>query len=58
MEIELDVQEREVIKLYAQQMATLFKRELSSRNATGADMMSVAFYLRLAEKMEGKGEPQ
>lgn len=56
MRIDLDVQEREVIKSYAKQMATFFRRETGgggSRNSLGIDAASVAFWERLVTKMEG-----
>jgi hypothetical protein len=58
MQIELDIQEREVIKQYAKQMFALFRRELNDRNATGADAMSLAFWERLATKMDPNRKSQ
>lgn len=55
MQIDLDIQEREVIKQYAKQMLALFNRELrggGSRNNLAIDAMSLAFWGRLAEKMD------
>jgi len=55
MKIELDRQEREFIKSHARSMAILFRSELrgtGTRNATGADAMSLAFFERLARKMD------
>jgi len=60
MLIELDLQEREFIKSHAKSMAILFRSELKSgsRNATGAYLLSIAFFERLVEKMEGKADAQ
>ena len=59
MKIELDMQEREFIKMWAKQMFALIRRDIApnGRNVTGADAASMAFYERLAQKMEGDGGP-
>jgi hypothetical protein len=60
MQIDLDTQEREVIKQYARQMFALFRREIGNgtANATGADAMTLAFWERLEKKMDVGPQPK
>lgn len=54
MRIDLDLQEREVIKNFAKSMATVLRRDMGgrSRNAFGVDAASIVFWERLVSKME------
>lgn len=62
MQVDLDIQEREVIKQYAKQMLALFRSELRARNTpnvSAVDDLSIAFWMRLVEKMdEAQPEPK